>query len=143
MSPDYRKSLPTAVVHVLPRDPTVESFALNKVAIIEAAFLKHAKSKFLANIRRRLAIDNKHRPKPRPCVRSKQPLDFRHFHSLSGERPPERLGPGPFVFGGSVSIKARNICVTGFMAASHSARPPRPRRDACAGNPPHVRSGDN
>ena len=75
------------------RDPAIQPFALNKVAIIEAAFLKHAEPELLAHIRRRLAIENKHRPKPRPCVRSKQPLDFRHFHSLSGERPAGTLGP--------------------------------------------------
>ena len=51
-------SLRPLFVHVLPRDPAIQSFALNKVAIIEAAFLKHAKSEFLANIRCRLAIEN-------------------------------------------------------------------------------------
>ncbi len=73
-------------VHVLPRDPAISSFALDKVAIVEATFLKHAEPKFLANIGRRLAIENQHRPKPRPCVRSKLALDVRHFHFLSGKR---------------------------------------------------------
>ena len=47
---------PPRFVHVLPRDPAIQSFALNKVAIIEAAFLKHAKSEFLANILRSIRL---------------------------------------------------------------------------------------
>src|SRR5271156_1385086 len=73
-------------VHVLPRNPAMSSFALYKVAVVETAFLKHAEPKSLPNTCRRLAIEDQHRPKPRPCVRSEQPFDFRHFHFLSSKR---------------------------------------------------------